>query len=154
MSGAGAGDAGRAVSGEAGGGRKRHRPLRWLLLSTLSCGGAFLTWLWGALAGGLDVAETCTLLRGRRFDGAYRSRHLDESTRWFPLHNKCDATYDLVPAWINPTVVLFSLATAAGLLMTAWTTAAALRACRLRRGGGASDLFTDDRRARGHLDAR
>ncbi|MEU4872536.1 hypothetical protein [Streptomyces sp. NPDC021608] len=117
-------------------------PLRWLLLSTLTCAAAFLTWLWGALAGGLDVAETCTLYRGQRFDGAYRSRHLDESTRWFPLHNKCNATYDLVPAWINPTVAFLALATAAGLLMTAWTTGTALRALRTRRGDRASGLFT------------
>ncbi|WP_326754579.1 hypothetical protein OIE73_25330 [Streptomyces hirsutus] len=25
--------------------------------------------------------------------------------RLFPLHNKCNAEYDLVPAWVNPAIV-------------------------------------------------
>ncbi|MFG2571649.1 hypothetical protein [Streptomyces sp. NPDC048481] len=127
------------MSDERGVGSRRQRPLRWLLLSTLSCAAAFLTWLRGALVGGLDVGETCALYKGQPFDSAYRAGHLTESTRWFPLHNKCNASYDLVPAWINPTVASLTLATAAGLLMTAWTTGAALRGRWLHRRGDSTD---------------
>ncbi|WP_329409371.1 hypothetical protein OG802_10485 [Streptomyces sp. NBC_00704] len=120
-------------------GRRRQRPLRWLLFSTLSCAATLLTWLRGALAGGLDVGETCALYKGQPFDSDYRAGHLRESTQWFPLHNMCNASYDLVPAWINPTVAFLTLATAAGLLMTAWVTGARLRAHLLDRRGTSTD---------------
>ena len=43
------------------------------------------------------------------------------------LSNKCNADYDLVPAWVNPTVAVFFLlfvVSAAGLV---WTTAHRIR---------------------------
>ncbi|MET8170712.1 hypothetical protein ABZT34_41910 [Streptomyces sp. NPDC005329] len=92
-------------------------PVFWLTLSALSCVGLFLTWFWGAWSGGLDVAETCALLRGQKYDDAYRAEHWREPSRFFPLHNKCNASYDLVPAWVNPTLVLLALL-AVGSLIT------------------------------------
>ena len=40
------------------------------------------------------------------YDRAYRRANFDEYTQWFPLHDKCHAGYDLVPGWVNPTLVV------------------------------------------------
>ncbi|MDQ0580707.1 hypothetical protein [Streptomyces rishiriensis] len=95
----------------------RRTPLFWLLLSALSCAGMFFTWIWGAFSGGLDVAETCTLIEGRPYDDGYRAEHWREPSQVFPLHNKCNASYDLVPAWINPTLVLLALLAVGSLII-------------------------------------
>ncbi|MFJ1805317.1 MULTISPECIES: hypothetical protein [unclassified Streptomyces] len=100
----------------------RRTPLFWLMLSGLSYVGLFITWFWGVWSGGLDVAETCTLLRGQKYDYAYRAEHWREPTRAFPLHNKCNASYDLVPAWINPALVLFAAIAVGSLLAAVCTT--------------------------------
>ncbi|MDR6973565.1 hypothetical protein J2X68_000234 [Streptomyces sp. 3330] len=105
----------------------RRTPVHWLTLSALSCVGLFLTWFWGAWSGGLDVAETCTLLKGQKFDDAYRTEHWREPSRLFPLHNKCNASYDLVPFWINPTLVLLALLAVGSLVAAVWTTVVRLR---------------------------
>ncbi|MET7655509.1 hypothetical protein [Streptomyces sp. NPDC005486] len=105
----------------------RRSPLFWLMLSGLSYVGLFLTWIWGAWSGGLDVAETCTLLRGQKFDDAYRAEHWREPSQAFPLHNKCNASYDLVPAWINPALVLFFAVAVGSLLVAVWTTVVRVR---------------------------
>ncbi|MDX3312315.1 hypothetical protein P1S61_25215 [Streptomyces sp. ME08-AFT2] len=113
-----------AAAGAAGVGASRGRrrnPVLWLLLSVLSSALTFVTWIWGAVSGGLDVGETCAL-RGQPYDGAYRGEHLRESMQIFPLHNKCNESYDLVPVWINPALVLFSLVAAGSLLAACWTT--------------------------------
>ncbi|MFD9392488.1 hypothetical protein ACFWBB_17770 [Streptomyces sp. NPDC060000] len=95
----------------------RRTPVHWLTLSALSCVGLFLTWFWGAWSGGLDVAETCTLLEGQKFDDDYRAEHWREPSQVFPLHNKCNASYDLVPAWVNPTLVLLALLAVGSLII-------------------------------------
>ncbi|MER5885290.1 hypothetical protein ABT160_15790 [Streptomyces sp. NPDC001941] len=61
-------------------------------------------WFFGAWSGGLDVGEACAA-QGTPLDNAYRAAHWREASRWFPLHNKCDAAHDLVPAYVNPTLV-------------------------------------------------
>ncbi|WRZ90265.1 hypothetical protein OHB54_15030 [Streptomyces sp. NBC_01007] len=99
-------------------GGERRKPLLWLLLSLVSCFGLFVTWFLGAFSGGLDVRETCELLEGQTYDPAYRDENWQEPSRLFPLHNKCNASYDLVPVWINPTIVILAVATA-GCLITA-----------------------------------
>lgn len=68
-----------------------------------------VTYLVGALAGAsLDPAEACAA-RGQIYDGAYITEHFDEQTRVFPLRNACNADYDLVPAWVNPALVVLPL---------------------------------------------
>ncbi|MFJ4465909.1 hypothetical protein ACIP2X_00160 [Streptomyces sp. NPDC089424] len=42
---------------------------------------------------------------GETYDRAYRRANFEEYTRWFPLHDRCHAGYDLVPAWVNPVFV-------------------------------------------------
>ncbi|MBK3637387.1 hypothetical protein JHN52_31695 [Streptomyces sp. MBT97] len=95
----------------------RLTALHWLTLSVLSGGALFVVWLWGVWSGGLDVAETCTLLRGQKYDEAYRAEHWREPSQIFPLHNRCNASYDLVPAWINPALVLLALLASVSLVL-------------------------------------
>ncbi|MEV5999036.1 hypothetical protein AB0M25_07035 [Streptomyces griseomycini] len=83
----------------------------------MSCVTLLVVWFWGAWSGGLDVAETCRLLHGQEFDPDYRGEHPDEPLRVFPLHNRCNASYDLVPAWINPALVCLAV-TAAGCFVS------------------------------------
>ena len=106
------------MNGNAVMGRKRRGPFFWLLLSVLSCAGIPFVWIWGVFSSGLDVEETCELFRGQDFDDDYRSEHLRETSRVFPLHNKCNASYDLVPIWVNPALVCLTLL-AVGCLITA-----------------------------------
>ncbi|MFF7677590.1 hypothetical protein [Actinacidiphila glaucinigra] len=87
------------------------RVWRSLLLSLGTAVAMFFTWVYGIFSGGLDVEETCELVAGRPYDEAYRIEHVREYTRMFPLHNKCNASFDLVPGWVNPAIVLLALAT-------------------------------------------
>ncbi|MFV0134822.1 hypothetical protein ACLGIH_16565 [Streptomyces sp. HMX87] len=91
-------------------------------------GGLAVAYVTGIFSTGLDVEETCEYGHGVRYDDAYRAAHVEESGRWFPLHSKCDASYDLVPAWVNPAIVLFSLLAAAGVLCLVAAAVTALRA--------------------------
>ncbi|SIN41036.1 hypothetical protein [Micromonospora cremea] len=68
-----------------------------------------ITWFRGAFSGAFMNAEESCHSAGATYDGAYRSAHWQEPSRWFPLHNKCNATFDLVPAWVNPALVLLPL---------------------------------------------
>lgn len=69
---------------------------------------AYVVWIWGAFSGGLDIKETCGA-RGQTYDPVYRHLNWQEPGRYFPLHNKCNADYDVVPFWVNPAVVLLVL---------------------------------------------
>ncbi|MEU7055348.1 hypothetical protein [Streptomyces sp. NPDC046197] len=65
-----------------------------------------VTWLVGAFAGSsLDAEEACHRA-GAHYDSAYRAAHWQEPSRWFPLHDKCNAAHDLVPPWVNPALVI------------------------------------------------
>ena len=81
-----------------------ERPGWWILTSVVLAAVGFGTWFTGIFSGGLDVRETCAE-RGVRYDDAYRTEHWREASRWFPLHNRCNAQHDLVPAFVNPTLV-------------------------------------------------
>ncbi|MGW4233528.1 hypothetical protein ACWEF9_30435 [Streptomyces sp. NPDC004980] len=64
-----------------------------------------VTYLGGSLAGGsLDPEEACHA-DGQTYDPEYRRANFREYTQWFPLHDRCHAGYDLVPAWVNPALV-------------------------------------------------
>ncbi|RYZ32001.1 MAG: hypothetical protein EOP01_02155 [Propionibacteriaceae bacterium] len=79
-----------------------------------------LAWMRGFLAGGLRTDKDC-LVHHQHYDEAFREAHHAELFRLFPLTNPCNATYDLVPAWVNPAVVVFGallMASAVGLAST------------------------------------
>ncbi|MCX5256918.1 hypothetical protein OOK27_22785 [Streptomyces canus] len=84
--------------------RRWKRPAWWVFPAVVLVGIGCVTWFVGALSGGLDVGEACAA-RGVPYDKEYRAEHWREPSRWFPLHNKCNAHHDLVPAFVNPTLV-------------------------------------------------
>ncbi|MER7461123.1 hypothetical protein [Micromonospora sp. NPDC126480] len=99
----------------------RWRTPGWFLATAGLCVVAAAgTWFVGAFSGSsLDPEESCHAA-GTTYDSAYRSTHREEPSRLFPLHNRCNATYDLVPAWVNPTLVLLLLLTTTCLVAAVW----------------------------------
>ncbi|NEA66459.1 hypothetical protein [Streptomyces sp. SID12488] len=67
-----------------------------------------ITFFVGIFSGGHEIDETCASL-GQPLDDQYRAEHWREPGQWFPLHNKCNADYDLVPVWVNPAIVVLTL---------------------------------------------
>jgi hypothetical protein len=50
---------------------------------------------------GHDLDRACESV-GRVLDRNFRLLHPHDGSLYFPLHNRCDAAYDLVPTWVNP----------------------------------------------------
>lgn len=94
---------------------RRVSPRAWLGLAVLSLLSLVITFFIGAFAGGKDIDETCAAA-GQPLDDAYRARHWQEPGQLFPMHNRCNAQYDLVPAWVNPALVIFAVASAVFLV--------------------------------------
>jgi hypothetical protein len=99
----------------------RWRTPGWFIATAALCVvAAAVTWLIGAFAGSsMDPEESCHTA-GTTYDEAYRSAHWREPSRWFPLHNKCNAGYDLVPVWVNPALVLLLLLATTSLGVAVW----------------------------------
>lgn len=90
----------------------RRMPLRgWLALSFLSFIAIGVTYFIGLSASGKDIDETCAKA-GQLLDRNYRAQNWLEPGRFFPSHNKCNASYDMVPVWVNPALVIFAVLTA------------------------------------------
>jgi hypothetical protein len=83
----------------------------WLKLTVLSAFLLIVVFFQGVAAGGLDVGEACGLGAGQPYDHEYRSQHAHEQLQLFPLTTKCNAEYDLVPAWTNPALAVLALLT-------------------------------------------
>ncbi|MEJ3746749.1 hypothetical protein WEI85_26105 [Actinomycetes bacterium KLBMP 9797] len=85
----------------------RRRTSGWFLATAALCAvAAAVTWFVGAFSGtSLDVAESCHSA-DTTYDEDYRATHWREPSRFFPLHNRCNADHDLVPVWVNPTFAL------------------------------------------------
>lgn len=71
---------------------------RWTLASFLAfCVvyvlGWFFTWNW-------DLFENCQIFRDQRYEP-----EIAELSANFPFKNTCNADYDMVPTWVNPSVV-------------------------------------------------
>jgi hypothetical protein len=81
-----------------------------------------LAWLSGAFTGGLDMEETCQFQHHQQYDDAYYRAHRDDYFQFFPLSRKCNADYDMVAAWVNPTVAVLFLLFVAALAGVAWAT--------------------------------
>ncbi|WP_405769106.1 hypothetical protein [Streptomyces sp. NBC_01538] len=86
---------------------RRLGPLAWLALAVASSFLLGITYFIGMFSGGHELDETCASV-GQTVDQRYRDEHWREPGQWFPLHNKCNAGYDLVPVWVNPAVVILA----------------------------------------------
>ncbi|WP_157180936.1 hypothetical protein [Actinopolymorpha alba] len=82
----------------------------------LAATAGFVVYFIGVFSGGLDIGETCARL-GQPYDDAYRATHWEEPSRFFPLHNRCNAAFDVVPAWVNPALVCFAALTVIGAVV-------------------------------------
>ncbi|GAB3116034.1 hypothetical protein GCM10027160_24340 [Streptomyces calidiresistens] len=78
---------------------------------------ALTVWLIGLSPAGLDLKEACEYWNGVPFDEQWHALHHMESQKWFPLHAKCNANVDLVPAWINPMIIALVVLSIACLCM-------------------------------------
>ncbi|MFJ5215893.1 hypothetical protein ACIP98_14345 [Streptomyces sp. NPDC088354] len=76
----------------------------WAVAAGISLLLATLTWGYGAWhMVALDMEESCTLIHHQRYDPDYALG----SEQIFPLTQKCNASYDMVPGFVNPSIVLF-----------------------------------------------
>jgi hypothetical protein len=76
----------------------------WLWLAVTSgvlLGSVFVTQF--SAASSRDLDEVCEAA-GRFLDRNFRLMHPYDGSLRFPLHNRCDAVYDIVPAWVNPSM--------------------------------------------------
>lgn len=91
----------------------------WFILGVLSLVLAAMLWFVGIFSGGLEVDETCNLLHGQTYDRQYRQAHPEHAGRsLFPLSDKCNDGFDMVPVWMNPAIaglVLFGAGTTVAL---------------------------------------
>jgi hypothetical protein len=76
-----------------------------------------VSWTTGMFSQAWDLAEDCAR-HGQTVDESYQEHHLRDAHHWFPLHSRCNAHYDLVPAWVNPAIVI-SAAAAGAFMVTA-----------------------------------
>ncbi|WJK38138.1 hypothetical protein O7608_16595 [Solwaraspora sp. WMMA2056] len=86
-----------------------------------------LVWLRGFVSGGLNGEDTCRFVHHQPFDAAYWEAHRDDRFRVFPLSNKCNADYDLVPVWVNPTIVVLSVLFVISMVGLCWVIAPRLK---------------------------
>ena len=87
---------------------------------TSLCAG--LVYSFGLLSSPYDAVETCRE-HGERFDDSAAFDPYREDL--FPLSSKCNASFDLVPAWVNPALL--------ALLSLVAVSAAVLIGCELAR---------------------
>lgn len=95
---------------------QRIRPRVWgagLVLSTLFLG---VTYIVGIFSGGIRIDKACASA-GQPLDDGYPSVNWPDPNPLFPVSKKCNASYDLVPFWINPALVIFALLTLACIVL-------------------------------------
>lgn len=90
-----------AAAVHIGAGRLFSRPVRpWVQAAAYAPIAAVGLYAWGAAhMFTMDIGETCKLTYGQQWDPDYTGESL------FPLSSKCNASFDLVPAYVNPGVV-------------------------------------------------
>ncbi|MCH0538186.1 hypothetical protein I3F58_01140 [Streptomyces sp. MUM 203J] len=70
-------------------------------------------------SGLMDKEDACRL-DGAGYDSGFAESHSADSQRPFPLHDWCSAHHDLVPAWVNPTVVICGALALLAVTTAAW----------------------------------
>ncbi|WP_411089557.1 hypothetical protein [Streptomyces sp. 061-3] len=110
-----------------------RQPPRWhkqpiaLVSAALIAGGfTVMVWGFGVFAGGLDIRETCELTHHTTYDQAWRDRTGTDGTSYFPLANACNEHISLVPAWVNPTIVVLAVLTVSALALALFRIAYAI----------------------------
>ncbi|GAA1359414.1 hypothetical protein [Streptomyces beijiangensis] len=83
-----------------------RRPMWWTRLCSVALLVGLASWIRGVFSTGLDLRKTCQFVHHQRYDAAYWESHTAEFRKLFPLHNKCNAHFDLVPGWVDPAVVV------------------------------------------------
>lgn len=111
---------------------RRLGPLAWLALAVASTFLLGITFFIGMFSGGHEIDETCASL-GQPLDEQYRAEHWREPGQWFPMHNKCNADYDLVPVWVNPAIVVLTLLIVVFLGAGVWSAVSRLAAKRSKK---------------------
>ncbi|ARZ72470.1 hypothetical protein SMD11_6894 [Streptomyces albireticuli] len=107
-------------------------PGLWGGIGLLAGSGAALAFAYGMFAGfgGLDRSETC----GASYDSKFAGEH--DGDPLFPLHSWCGATHDLVPSWVNPSVISLTALSVVSLGVAAVTGVARItRTWAARRAG-------------------
>ncbi|WP_350003993.1 hypothetical protein [Pseudarthrobacter sp. WHRI 8279] len=100
----------------------------WILLGIFSAFMVPILLFIGIFAGGLDDEESCEISRHQAYDREYRMTHPEHAGRTiFPLSNKCNADYDMVPFWMNPAVVGFALLAVGAFIVPPLITRTALQ---------------------------
>src|SRR4051794_10039394 len=91
-----------------GAGRRLSRPVRpWIEAAAYALLAAFLLYVWGAEhMFAWDIRETCELNHNQHVDPAYAY----SGDHFWPLSQKCNAMFDMVPAYVNPGVAVLTLA--------------------------------------------
>ncbi|MEH0825975.1 hypothetical protein V6U84_38125 [Micromonospora sp. CPCC 205714] len=102
---------GALLWGGRGAVRAWRSPGGWVRLALITASCTLLLYVYGLFnRAAYDIGETCDWL-GQHYDTGYRTEHWREPGRWFPLHNRCNAGYDLVPAYVNPSLVILAVLT-------------------------------------------
>lgn len=102
---------------------------RWFLRLTLTSGYVgTIAWVHGALSTPFFETFQDACARASTdgenpvlFDRVHYEGNPEEYARIFPLHARCNAGFDFVPAWVNPTVGICFALIAAGLVGIVWT---------------------------------
>ena len=103
------------------------RPGRFVYIAGISFLVFALSWIYGRLEGGLPTVAKACLSRHQPYDDTYYETHREDWYRPFPLSNKCNAHYDMVPAWVNPTVAAAAMACVMCLAGAVWVAVARSR---------------------------
>ncbi|MFG3392985.1 hypothetical protein [Streptomyces parvus] len=85
--------------------RQWRQPRWWVFPAVLLVVAGCVTWFIGMFSSGFDVREACG---ERGFD--YDEAHRPEPSQGFPLHYWCNAEHDLVPAFVNPSLIAIAVA--------------------------------------------
>ena len=89
---------------------QRKNRIGWILVGIASAFMVPILLFSGIGIGGLDDEESCRLSHHQEYDQEYRTTHPEHAGKnIFPMSNKCNAEYDMVPFWINPAVFGFAL---------------------------------------------
>ncbi|WNF29524.1 hypothetical protein RI138_23370 [Streptomyces sp. C11-1] len=108
-------------------GRQWHKRPIALVGAALTAGGfTAVVWGFGVFAGGLDVREACEFTHNTNYDQAWRDRTGADGSSFFPLANACNEHVSLVPAWVNPTIIVLAVLSVSALALALFRIASAI----------------------------